>query len=68
MVFLRMTSQGSVLGKEKVMKKAFFVALATLVAMSQFGCSWGGGGWGSWWQITDYGMQVFQTLRDAGVI
>jgi hypothetical protein len=38
MVFLRIPSQGNVFGKEIVMKKAFFVALATLVAMSQFGC------------------------------
>ena len=66
MVFLRMKSQGSVLGKEKVMKKAFFVALATLVAMSQFGCSWGWGG--GWWQATDYVMQLAQTLRVFNVI
>ncbi len=54
--------------KEKVMKKVFFVAIATLVAMSQFGCGWLGGGWGSWLQITDYGMQVVQTLKDFNVI
>jgi hypothetical protein len=68
MVFLRIPPQGNVFGKEKVMKKVFFVALATLVAMSQFGCSWWGGGWGSWLQITDYGMQIAQTLKDFNVI
>jgi hypothetical protein len=67
MVFLRNPSQGNVLGKEKVMKKAFFVALATLVAMCQLGCS-GWGSWGTWLQVTDYGMQVAQTLRDFKVI
>ena len=49
------------------MKKAFFVVLATLVAMSQFGCSWWDFG-NTWWQATDLGMQVYQTLRDANVI
>jgi len=67
MVFLRIPSQGIVLGKEKVMKKAFFVALATLVAMSQLGCS-GWGDWSTWYYVTDYGMQIYQTLVDANVV
>jgi hypothetical protein len=67
MVFLRTSSQGNVLGKEKVMKKAFYVAVATLVAMSQLGCS-GWGDWSTWYYVSDYGMQIAQTLRDFNVI
>lgn len=50
------------------MKKAFFVALATLVAMSQFGCSglgWGGGGL---WSILQVALEVAQTADVFNVI
>jgi len=47
------------------MKKAFFVAIAVLAAMCQFGCAWGGGGW---WRIVDVALEIGQTADLFNVI
>jgi len=41
------------------MKKVAFAAAALLVAMCQFGCSWGD--WGGWWNVVQVGLDVINT-------